>query len=83
MTVSGLTMRRGRSPFRPNTGEPNPNKPIGKRQPQPPFLVPALEDEKLMPQGKDFCLECNSGAERITQDSEQGNQHRDHRQEAY
>jgi hypothetical protein len=73
----------GRSPFRPNTGEPNPKKTIGQRQPQPLLLLPALEDEELMAQGKDFCLECNSGAERITQDREKGKQERDHRQEAY
>ncbi|MGA2372256.1 MAG: hypothetical protein ABSG11_16440, partial [Candidatus Korobacteraceae bacterium] len=36
-----------------------------------------------MAQGKDFCLECNSCTERITQDSEQGNQGRHHRPEAY
>src|SRR6516225_1366021 len=54
------------SPFRPNTGEPNPKKTIGQRQPQPLFLLPALEDKKLMAQGKDLCLECNSRAERIS-----------------
>ena len=79
----GFHDAEGRSPFRPNTGEPNPKKTIGQRQPQPLFLVPALEDEKLMAQGKDFCLECHSRAERITQDCEKGNQDRDHRQEAY
>ena len=44
----------GRSPVRPNTGEPDPKKTIGDRQPQPVFLLPALEDEKLMAQGKGF-----------------------------
>ena len=32
-----------------------------------------------MAQGKDFCLECNSCTERVTQDGEQGNQGRHHR----
>ena len=79
----GFHDAEGRSSFRPNTGEPDPKKTIGKRQPQPLFLVPALEDKKLMARGKDLCLECNSRAERITQDREKGKQHRDHRQEAY
>jgi hypothetical protein len=72
-----------RSPIRPHTGEPNPEETIGDRQPQALLLVLALEDEKLMAQGKDFCLECNSCTERVTQDGEQGNQGRHHRPEAY
>ena len=74
---------KGRSPVRPHTGEPDPEETIGDRQPQALFLVPALEDEKLMAQGKDFCLECNSCTERITQDGEQGNQGRHHRRVGY
>ena len=46
-------------------GEPHARKTIGERQPQPLFQIPALEDEKVMAQGKDFCLEHNSSAERI------------------
>ena len=63
--------------------QPNPQQVIGDRQPQPLLLVPALDDEKLMAEGKDLCLKCNSFTERITQDGEQGNQDRHHRQEAY
>ena len=74
--------KRG-SPVRPNTRQPDPEEPIGDRQPQPLFLVPALEDKKLMAQGKQFCLECNSRTERITEENEHGNQDRGHRQEAY
>jgi hypothetical protein len=47
------------------------------------LLVPALEDENLMTQGKDFCLQCNSRPERIAEADEQENQDRKHRQEAY
>jgi hypothetical protein len=37
---------QGRSPFSPNTGEPNPKKTIKGRQPEPLLLVPAVEDEQ-------------------------------------
>src|SRR5664280_2601739 len=50
------------SPVRPDTREPHPEKTISNRQAQALFLVPALEDEKLMTQGKDF-LWCNSRTE--------------------
>ena len=62
----GFHDAQDRSPFRPNTGEPNPKKTIGKRLPESLFLVLGVEDEKLMAQGKDLCLECSSRAERIT-----------------
>ena len=55
-----------RFPVRPNTREPNPEKTIKGRQLESPFLVPALENEKLMAQGEDFCLQSSSRAERIT-----------------
>jgi len=38
----------GGFPFRPNTGEPDPEKTIGGRQTEPVFLVPTLENEELM-----------------------------------
>ena len=44
--------------------------------PQSLFLVPALEDKKLMAQGKDFCLEGSSRTERITEENKHGNQDR-------
>jgi hypothetical protein len=37
------------------------------------LLVSALEDENLMTQGKDFCLQCNSRPERIAEADEQEN----------
>jgi hypothetical protein len=37
------------------------------------LLVSALEDENLMTQGKDFCLQCNSPPERIAEADEQEN----------
>ena len=55
-----------RFPVRPNTREPDPEKPITGRQVESPFLVPALEHEKLMAQGEDFCLQSRSRTERIT-----------------
>ena len=39
---------KGGFPFRPNTGEPDPEKMIGGRHAQPVFLVPTLENEELM-----------------------------------
>ena len=66
----GFHDAEGRSPFLPNTGVPNPKKTTCKRQPESLFLVLAVEDQKLMAQGKDFCLECNSHDERITEDRE-------------
>jgi hypothetical protein len=65
---------------RPNTREPNPEKTIKGRQLESPFLVAALENEKLMAQGEDFCLQSSSRTERITKGGEQGNQHREHHQ---
>jgi hypothetical protein len=44
-------------PVHPNAREPNPET-IKGRQLQSPFLVPALENEKLMAQGADFCPKC-------------------------
>jgi hypothetical protein len=42
-----------RFPVWPNTRGPNPEKTIGGRQLVSPFLVPALENKKLMAQGED------------------------------
>jgi hypothetical protein len=64
-------------------GRPNPKEPVSGRQTHAMLLGPALEDENLMTQGKDFCLQCNSRPERIAEADEQGNQDREHRQEAY
>ena len=72
----GFHNAKSRSPVRPNTEEPDPEDPVGDRQPQPLFLFLALEDKQLMTQGKDFCLERNSCTEGIAQDSEQGNKGR-------
>ena len=47
---------KSRSPVLPNTGEPDLEKTISDRQLQPLFRLLALEDEKLVTQGKDFCL---------------------------
>jgi hypothetical protein len=79
----GFHNAKSRSPVRPNTEEPDPEDPVGDRQLQPLFLFLALEDEQLMTQGKDFCLERNSCTQGIAQDSEQGNKGRHHRPEAY
>src|SRR5208283_1139917 len=70
MTVSGFTRRRTVSI--PSTHErARPRETIGNRQPLLLFLT--LENDKLMAQGKDFCLECTSRTKRITEDGEQGN----------
>ena len=70
-----------RFPVRPNTREPNPENTIKGRQLESPFLVPALENEKLMAQGEDFCLQSDSRTERITKSGEQANQDREHHPE--
>ena len=64
----------------PNTREPNPEKTIKGRQLESPFLVPALENEKLMAQGEDFCLQSRSRTERITKNSQEESQDREHYQ---
>jgi hypothetical protein len=66
-----------RPPVRPNTREPNPEKTIKGQQLESPFLVPPLENEKLMAQGEDFCLQSNSRTERITKSGEEENQDRE------
>src|SRR6516164_1017046 len=63
-----------RFPVRPNTQEPNPEKTIKGRQPESTLLVPALENEKLVAQGENFCLQSSSRTERITKSREQENQ---------
>jgi hypothetical protein len=58
----------------PNKREPDPQKTIKGRQLESPFLVPALENEKLMAQGENFCLQSCSGTERITKNSQEESQ---------
>jgi len=67
-----------RFPVRPNTREPNPEKTITGRQPESPLLVPAPENEKLVAQGENLCLQSNSRTERITKSREQENQDLEH-----
>ena len=69
-----------RFPVHPNAREPNPEKTIKGRQLESPFLGPALENEKLMAQGEDFCLQSNARTERIAKSGEQENQYREHHQ---
>jgi hypothetical protein len=71
---------KSRFPVRPHTQEPNPEKTIKGRQLESPFLVPALENEKLMAQGEDFSLQSNPRPERITKSGGQENQDREHHQ---
>ena len=54
-----------RFPVHPPTREPNPEKTVKGRQLESPFLVSALENEKLMVQGDYFCLQSNSRTEEI------------------
>ena len=70
MTISDFTMRRADLHSGQIRECQNPKKTTCKRQPESLFLVLAVEDQKLMAQGKDFCLECNSHEERITEDRE-------------
>ncbi len=56
------------------------HKTIKGQKSESPFLVPTLENEKLMAQGKDFCLQTNSRTERITKSGEDANQDREHHQ---
>ena len=62
-----------RFPVHPNARQPNPEKTIKGRQLESPFLVPALENEKSMAQGEDFCLQSNPRTERITKNGEEEN----------
>ncbi len=63
----------------PRDGRDRPKKrPVGDRQPHPIFLVPVLEDEKLMAQGEDFCLQSSSRTERITKRGEEESRNREH-----
>src|SRR5271166_4088515 len=67
-----------RFPVWPNTRQPNPEKTIRGRQLVSPFLVPALENKKLMAQGEGFCLKRSARTERITKSGEEESQNRRH-----
>ena len=65
-----------RIPVRARPREPNPEKTVKGRQRESPVLVAALENENLMSQGEDFCVQCNSRWQRITKSGEQENKDR-------
>jgi hypothetical protein len=54
----GLNYHECGLPTTPERREPNPHKSVGDAQTQPMATAGALEDQELMPEGKDLGLQC-------------------------
>lgn len=67
------------TPFGPDLGEPDPQKPVGgpKRDARPGTL--ALEDQELMAESEHLGLECGTAAEQRSERCENSQKSRDHR----